>query len=205
MTTQASLYRKLWTLADEERQAGRFPLSEHLLERLEADFTKKKLFSKEEYRDPAFREILLVQGGRDAFSISKDVTSLVQAILGPGKILNLYSGLGEFLYAFGKGIGVEPQTMPAKWSRFLARIAGVEAQVVNEDPLNWSSTERFERIICSPPFGMAEIERKTIEKALSVLAGGDRSTEATLGCSAVGNARDDFFTREGVCDRIFAL
>lgn len=45
----------------------------------------------------------------------------------------------------------------------------MDAHVVNEDPLHWESDEKFERIVCSPPFGSHDGEFKAIERALSLL------------------------------------
>jgi hypothetical protein len=172
MSVQASYFDRLWTLAAHGRSTGRDAVAEALPDRLEADFAgNKELFSAEEYRDPAFSDALLglLVASLGGFSAPKEVTSFVKALLGPGRVLSLYSGLGEFLYQFGSGIGIERQSAAARWSQFLMRISALDAQVVNGDPLHWESHEKFERIVCNPPFGSQEGELATIEKALSVL------------------------------------
>jgi hypothetical protein len=47
--------------------------------------------------------------------------------------------------------------------------SAVDAVVVNEDPLRWESDEKFERIVCNPPFGSQDVEFKAIVRALSSL------------------------------------
>ena len=129
------------------------------------------MFSAEEYKDPAFSDELLglLGASRGGFVVPKEVTSFVKAILGPGRVLSLYSGLGEFIFQFGSGIGIEPQSEASRWSQFLMRISAVDAHVVNGNPLHWESAEKFERIVCNPPFGSQEGELASIEKALSLL------------------------------------
>ena len=93
----------------------------------------------------------------------------MKPILGPGRVLSLYSGVGEFLCQFGSGVGIEPQSLAAKWSQFLMKISAVDAHVVNGNPLHWESDEKFERIVCNPPFGSQEGGLAAIEKGLSLL------------------------------------
>jgi hypothetical protein len=172
MTVQSSYYARLRALADEERSSGRYGLSEHLLDRLEADFRdKKELFSADEYKDPDFSEALwwIFVRGREDFSVPREVTNFVWSILGPGRVLSLFSGFGEFLRQFGSGVGVEHRLVPARWSQFLLKIAGVDAEIVNHQPLHWESGEQFDRIVCTPPFGSQDGEFDAIEKALSLL------------------------------------
>ena len=172
MSVQTSYFDRLWTLAAHGRSTGRNSVAEALPDRLEADFAgNKELFSAEEYKDPAFSDALLglLVASWGGFFVPKEVTSFVKAILGPGRVLSLYSGLGEFLSQFRSGIGIERQSVAAKWSQFLIRISAVDAHVVNEDPLHWESDEKFERIVCNPPFGSHDGEFKAIERALSSL------------------------------------
>jgi hypothetical protein len=172
MTGQFGYFDRLWTLAAQERSARRNSVAETLPDRLATDFAgSKELFSAAEYRDPAFSDALLglLGSSRGGFFVPKEVTSLLKAILGPGGVLSLYSGLGEFLCQFGSGVGIELQPLAAKWSQFLMRISAVDAHIVNGNPLHWESDEKFERIVCNPPFGSPEGELAAIEKALSLL------------------------------------
>jgi N-6 DNA Methylase len=101
--------------------------------------------------------------------VPREIASFVHAILGHGKVLSLYSGFGEFLEQFGGGVGVERQSSVAERARFLLDLAGTDARVVNEDPLRWESSEKFERIVCNPPFGTPVGDLAAIEKGLSLL------------------------------------
>jgi N-6 DNA methylase len=172
MTLQSSYFDRLWTLAA-GRSLGRNNPAEALHDRLEADFAgSKELFSAEEYKDPAFSEALLglLVAAQSGSFVPKEVANFMKAALGPGRVLSLYSGLGELLYQFGSGIGVEPVTLASKWSQFLMKVSAVDARVVSGNPLHWESDEKFDRIVCNPPFGDHEGELVAIEKALSLLS-----------------------------------
>lgn len=148
-----------------------------LLEALQSDYSgKKELFPADVYKSPEFHEeILLSLGqGKGASHIAPDITSFVQTLLGTGKILSLYSCLGEFLYQFGGGVGVERLLLAAKWAQFLLKIAEIDASVITADPLHWESRRKFERIVCAPPFGTHSDEFDAIEKGLSLLETGGR-------------------------------
>ena len=164
----------MWAVIDRERGrfAGSTDIGASLIDRLHDDFLEKKeIFSAEEYRDPAIRDALLalLSKRRDVVLVPKEIVGFVHAVLGHGTVLNLYSGFGEFLEQFGGGVGVERMSSVAERARFLLELSGIDAQVVNGDPLNWKSTDRFERVVCNPPFGTQDGELAAIEKALSLL------------------------------------
>ena len=156
MGDKESYYGRLWHLLDLARSRGVSHLAESLLAVLETDFAKdKQHFSESEYRDPPFREALLgilLQSGTVVY-FPTELVALVRQILGDGKILSLYSGLGEFLTEFGGGVGVEPNALAARWSKFLLAIGGVEAEIIQADPRYWESEDSFDRIVCNTPFG----------------------------------------------------
>jgi hypothetical protein len=113
--------------------------------------------------------LVLLSKRRDVVLVPKEIVGFVHAVLGHGTVLSLYSGFGEFLEQFGGGVGVERVSSVAERARFLLELSGIDAQVVNGDPLNWKSTDRFERVVCNPPFGTQDGELAAIEKALSLL------------------------------------
>jgi hypothetical protein len=142
-----------------------------LLEALRSDYTgNKEWFSAEAYKTSEFHDVVLGSLARSKaeFYIPSAIASFVQGLLGSGKVLSLYAGLGEFLYQSGGGIGVERVPLAAEWAQFLLDIAEIDARVFNEDPLKWESKETFERVICTPPFGGND-EFTAIEKGLSLL------------------------------------
>ena len=164
----------MWAVINREqaRFTAKTDISAFLIDRLHADFNdKKEIFSAEEYRDPAIREAILelLPKRRDMVIVPAEIARFVRAILGPGKVLSLYSGFGEFLEQFGGGVGIERLLPVVERARFLLQLAGIDAEVVNEDPLGWESGDRFERVVCSPPFGTQEGELAAIEKGLSLL------------------------------------
>jgi hypothetical protein len=157
MNDKDSYYRRLWNLLNLGRSASVRHLAESLLTQLEADFVgEKKHFAESEYRDPVFRdallEILLRQG--TVLYFPRELAALIKKMIGDGEILSLYSGMGEFLVAFGGGVGVEPNPLVARWSKFLLAIAGIGAEVVQEEPPYWGSTRKFDRIVCNTPYGV---------------------------------------------------
>jgi hypothetical protein len=142
------------------------------LTNLETDFsTQRSLFSEAEYQDTEFRDALLdlLLRERTVRYFPEQVTSLVGKVLGRGPALVLYSGLGEFLLHVGGGIGVEPNTIAARWSQLLLAMSSNESRIVNEEPRHWSSCEKFDRIVCLPPSGNREDYRDIFKGALSRL------------------------------------
>src|SRR5258708_18837502 len=141
MDKKRSFERRLWQLSDQWRSGSIRHVSESLLDNLEADFnTQRSLFSEAEYHDPDFRDVLLdllLREGTVRY-FPEEVTSLVGRILGQGRALVLYSGLGEFLLHLGGGVGVEPNALAARWSQLLLAMSRIGSQVFNEDPRNWS-------------------------------------------------------------------
>jgi hypothetical protein len=138
MTKRNDYYDKLRTLPGD------------LLAALQSDYLgKKELFSVDEYRSPEFHEalLLLLGPGKDASYFPSEITSFVQTLLGPGRILSLYCFLGEFLYQCRGGIGVERLPHDAKWAEFLLKIAEIEASVITEDPLHWEPKRKFEPLL----------------------------------------------------------
>lgn len=177
MGTEPNYYSRMWSVIDREKD--RFNASTDvgawLIDRLNADFAgKKEIFSAEEYRDPEIREavVALLAKRRDLIIVPREIVGFLHAILGHGKVLSLYSGLGEFLEEFGGGVGVERLTAVAERARFLLELAGIDAEVVNADPLQWESKDKFERVVCAPPFGTREGELAAIEKGLFQLQKG---------------------------------
>ena len=174
MATESTYYSRMWAVINREqdRFTAKTDISAFLIDRLHADFNgKKEIFSAVEYRDPAIREAILalLAKKRDVLLVPREIASFVHAVLGAGKVLSLYSGFGEFLEQFGGGVGVERLSAVAERARFLLELSGIDAQVVNGDPLSWESTDRFERIVCNPPFGTQDGELAAIEKALSLM------------------------------------
>jgi hypothetical protein len=51
----------------------------------------------------------------------------------------------------------------------LLDLAGIDAEILVGDPLQWQSKDRFERVVCTPPFGSQDSELAAIEKGLSLL------------------------------------
>lgn len=159
MGDKESYYRRLWYPLNLRRSAAIPHLAESLLVQLEADFAgDKKQFTESEYRDPVFRDalldILLRQGTVVYFP--SELAALVRKIIGNGRILSFYSGLGEFLLEFGGGIGVEPNALTARWSKFLLTIGGADAEIVQADPRHWKSEQAFDRIVCNTPYGVKQ-------------------------------------------------
>jgi hypothetical protein len=143
-----------------------------LLQALQADFMgNQKWFSGDMYKSPEFRSALLMSLARESggYSVPSEITQSFESILGSGPVLSLYSGLGEFLFQFGGEIGVERSMVAAEWAQFLLKIAGIKAEIVITNPLQWESNRKFDRIVCSPPFGTKDAELGCIEKALSML------------------------------------
>jgi hypothetical protein len=174
MATESNYYSRMWAVIDREqdRFTAKTDISAFLVDRLHADFNgKKEIFSAEEYRDPAIREAILalLTKRRDVVTVPREIARFVHAVLGPGKVLTLYSGFGEFLEQFGGGVGIERLSPVVERARFLLQLAGIDAEVVNEDPLHWNSSDRFDRVVCTPPFGTQDGELTAIEKALSLL------------------------------------
>src|SRR5207253_769902 len=174
MATESTYYGRMWAVIDREldRFTAKSDISAFLIDRLHADFNgKKEIFSAEEYRDPAIREAILalLPKRRDMVIVPREIARFMHAVLGPGKVLSLYSGFGEFLEQFGGGVGIERLSPVVERARFLLQLAGIDAEVVNEDPLQWNSSDRFDRVVCTPPFGTQDGELAAIEKALSLL------------------------------------
>lgn len=173
MGDQASYYRRLRVLLDAGRSTGITHVAGGLVPKLEADFTgDKKLFSESEYRDPSFRKAvlqMLFQRGTVSYFVS-ELTALLTRMLGSGTILNLYSNMGEFLFEFCGGIGVEPNPLTARWSQFLLAIGGVDAKIINEDPTRWKSEQAFARIICNTPFGFKQDQTRLLATLFSLLS-----------------------------------
>ena len=149
---------RLWALLSRLRDSSG---PEGLLAALDSDFTdSKQIFSSQEYVDPALRETLLdllSQLGHFA-RVSRETAKFIRSMLGEGPILSLYSGLGEVLFEFGAGIGVERYLPIAQWSKFLARIGGLNVEIVQEDPSQWSAKQQFDKIVAVPPFGNKNFE-----------------------------------------------
>lgn len=138
MGDQALYYGRLWGFVDGGLSTGNIPhLAEGLLAKLNADFIgEHKYFSESEYSDPSFRKallLILLQRGTVTY-FANELTAMLKQMLGSGPVLNLYSGMGEILFEFCGGIGVEPNSLTARWSQFLLAIAGVDARIINEDP-----------------------------------------------------------------------
>lgn len=152
MDDKESYYRRLWHLTN----VGRSAIAESLLAQLETDFSgDKRHFTDSEYRDPVFRDALLevLLRQRTVIYFPKELAALVKKMVGGGKILNLYSGLGEFLFEFDGGVGVEPTPLTVRWSKFLLAIGRVDAEIVQADPKHWKSEKAFDLIVCNTPFG----------------------------------------------------
>lgn len=173
MATEPNYISRMWSVIERERAqfTHSTDITAFLIDRLQADFTgKREIFSAEEYKDPAIKETVVELLAKDhALFIPKEVAGFVRVILGSGKVLSLYSGFGEFLEQFGGGVGIERSSLVAKRAEFLLDLADIDAQVVNEDPLHWESRDKFERIVCNPPFGTRDGEFASIDKALSLL------------------------------------
>jgi len=173
MGDKESYYRRLGKLLDLGRSAATPHLAASLLEQLATDFAgQKEHFNESEYRDPVFRdalvEILLRQGTVVYFP--NELAALVRKMLGNGRILSLYSGMGEFLQEFDGGIGVEPAPLTARWSKFMLAIGGVEAEIIQEDPRNWESEQTFDRIVCATPFGFKQDQTQLLGLSLARLS-----------------------------------
>jgi hypothetical protein len=173
MNDNESYYLRLRNLAGLSRSGAVRHLAESLLAQLEADFFGgKRNFTESEYRDPVFQDtlldILLRQGTVVYFP--KELVALVRKLVGTGKILSFYSGLGEFLVGFGGGVGVEPSLLSARWSKFLLEIGGVDAEVVLEDPRQWNSDQEFDRIVCNPPAGYKRDQTQVLALTLARLS-----------------------------------
>lgn len=156
MGLKETYYQRLRKLLDLGRSSGVPHLAESLLAQLEADFAGgRKLFAESEYRDPVFRESLLEMLLRRGTVVHfpNELVALVKKMLGDGKLLSLYAGLGEFLHGFGGGVGVEPILLTVRWSKFLLAIGQVGAEIVHADPKHWKSEQTFDRIVCNTPFG----------------------------------------------------
>jgi hypothetical protein len=173
MASKENFENRLWKLLDQGRSKSIVHLSEDLLGKLEVDFDDRQaLFSAAEYRDPHFRKALLdlLLRNRTVLYYQEEVTGLVQKIIGSGRTLHLYSGLGEFLFRTGDGIGIEPNPLAARWSKLLLRLSDINAEILNEDPRRWQSKEKFDRIICIPPFGPREDHTHILTLSLALLA-----------------------------------
>src|SRR5262249_24635908 len=148
----SSVLNRMSALIDRERsrffarKAG--DLTAALIDRLYEDFKgTREIFSSEEDKDPAIRDAIsaLLSQTPNLVLVPKEVARFVRALLGDGKVLNLYAGFGEFLQQFGGGIGIERVPAVVERTRFLLELAGVEAEIINEDPLRWDSNETFDR------------------------------------------------------------
>lgn len=173
MGDKESYYGRLWNLLNLGRSTGVPHLTESLLAILETDFAKdRRYFSVSEYLDPPFREALLeilLRGGTVVY-FPTELVALVRQMLGDGRILSLYSGMGEFLQKFGEGLGVEPTALAARWSRFLLAIGGVEAEIIQADPRHWESEQSFDRIVCNAPFGHKQDHAELLTLVMSRLS-----------------------------------
>ena len=101
---------------------------------------------------------------------ANEVTALLRSMIGTGVILSLYSGMGELLFEFHGGIGVEPNQLTARWSKFLLAIGGVDAKIINEDPRHWKSDQAFDRIVCNVPFGFKQDHLQFLSATFSRLS-----------------------------------
>jgi hypothetical protein len=173
MGDKESYYQRLRNLLDVGRSRGIRHLDERLLVQLEADFSgEKKYFAESEYHDPIFRDALLdnlLRGGTVAY-FPKELVALVKKMLGEGKVLSLYSGLGEFIFEFGGEIGVEPNLLAARWSKFLLAIGTIDAKIIQEDPRHWQSTQAFDRIVCNSPYGLKQEQINLLALILTQLS-----------------------------------
>jgi hypothetical protein len=177
MGNKESYENRLWSLLDQGRSKRITHLSADLLGKLEIDLSSKKiLFSDAEYRDPLFRKALLELLLRNGTVLCypDEVTDLVRRIIGSGRVLNLYSGLGEFVFRIGTGLGIEPNELTARWSKLLLTMAAVDALILTEDPRRWRSKEKFDRIICVPPFGHRKDHTEIFDRVISLLADNGR-------------------------------
>jgi hypothetical protein len=173
MGENESYYRRLRELLDLGRSKSVRHLDEYTLAKLEADFKgARKFFRESEYRDPAFRDALLevlLQRGT-VVHFPKALTTLVRTILGKARILSLNSGLGEFLFEFGGGVGIEPVSLAAEWSRFLLMLGGVDAEIIQAEPKHWKSERTFARIICNTPFGFKQEQTQLLASIFALLS-----------------------------------
>jgi hypothetical protein len=172
MDDKESYHRRLWNLLNLARSASVPYLSESLLQQLESDFAGgNKHFRKSEYHDPIFRdavmEILLRRSTVVYFPT--ELVALIRRMIGDGRVLSLYSGLGEFLLQFEGGVGIEPTLLPARWSRFLLAIGEVDAEIIQEDPRHWKAEQAFDRIVCNTPYGVKQEQTQLLASILARL------------------------------------
>jgi hypothetical protein len=174
--------KRLRALADTARSRGYVGSSGFVLETLREDFDGAcKLFSAEEYRDPTLRKLILIVlgaalGNTGMYFAPPEVTRLVRRLLDAQSVLSLYSGVGDFLFEFESGIGVEPNSTAAEWAGFFAKISGGNFSIVNGDPLSWTTSNQFDHVVCNAPFGarFREQDEEVFVKSLSLVREGGR-------------------------------
>jgi hypothetical protein len=175
-------FNRLLALADIARSRGHAGSSGSVLETLREDVDGPcKLFSAEEYRDPTLRKLILMflgalLGNTGMYFAPPEVTRLVRRLLDTQSVLSLYSGVGDFLFEFESGIGVEPNPTAAEWAGFFAKIAGGDFSIINGDPLSWTTSNQFDSVVCNAPFGVKskDKEEDIFVKALSLVREGGR-------------------------------
>lgn len=172
MSSRDDYLNRLWSL-NEPTGPYRVKSSVDLLKVLRRDFEEsREIFSLDEYKDPLLRETIIhdiTYPDRSLYSLPANLARFICELIGQGPLLSLYSGFGDLLFECGSGIGVEPNSSVAEWSSFFAASAGLDVQIMNDDPLQWSTGNKFGRIVCNPPFGARDAESAAIEKGLSLL------------------------------------
>jgi N-6 DNA Methylase len=165
-----SYHKRIWEFLNRLRASG---LSHRdLRPNLKQDFNSGgKFFSKQEYSDPAFREALLdvISSIGHSSRLSSEAARFVKRMVGPGEVLNLYSRLGELLFEFGLGVGIDSFPDSVEWCRFFAKASGSQVDIVEADPLEWTPEHEYQRIVAVPPFGNRQARQIEIFERLVTL------------------------------------
>jgi len=150
-------------------------LSQELLKTLEHDYKNgKKIFNESEYSDPQLiKDIkrVLIHEFRGQFYIPEEITIFTKKIIKNGKTIILYNGLSDLTLSIDSAIGLERNKEVFKWIKFFLQILGSNNEVINADPLEYKTKDRFDNLIAIPPFGGKDrnFEKEFIEKAVGLL------------------------------------
>lgn len=125
---------------------------------------KFKLFSKEEYESQLFINSLEnhLISDRETFSISDKIVSLITKIIEDKKVVVLYSGIGSVVFGFKNSVGIEPNGHIAKASKLLALLKKHKAEIITDDPLNWTTEKKYDAVVSIPPTTHLTIVNKTL-------------------------------------------
>jgi hypothetical protein len=78
--------------------------------------------------------------------------------------------MGDYLLDAESGVGIEQSESVSEWLSFFAEISGRNVQVVTANPNCWEPGQKFDRVVCTPPFGNLGDENDGIARMLALMS-----------------------------------